>query len=236
MKIFGNNLELDGLKFLYTTRNLEILKQIQTSNPSAVILTPFTKYCDLFNFKKENPLYELMNQEQPDYREKLLNEPFVVSFIQKVNAKLGIELFDYDLDYDKLLKTVISLSDQYVEPEHIPHILAMFDQFIAKRTQVVIAGFEPAKTIYTNLDLLYVLTSLKGQVVQYNTLESLWIDNQKHNKIFVVEDQEKLISWLELETKTVISPKQLNDFLKGERNYDSFLLENSFQKICEIEI
>ncbi len=237
MKIFENNYEIDGVKFLYSTRILKILRLIQDNNKHMLILTPLTKYSYIFNFKKDNLLNEILNFNVNNYKENMVNEKFINDLITKINYFCGFELLDYNFDYDKIVKTILEISDKFIEEKHLDLILNKLDQFMTKQIEVVISGFEIKQNKnYKNIDILYLVTSIKNQQINFNNLESVWIDNSKHNQIFIVEDQDKLISWLELESKKVITNKELNNYLQGYTDFSSFLIENSLQKICEIDL
>lgn len=237
MKIFENNYEIDGYKFLFSTRPLKLLRTIDSNNPQIIILTPFTKYNNIFSFKKDNPLNEILSFNTDDYKENIINEKFINELVTKINNFCGFQLLDYNLEYDKLIKSIIEISNKFIEEKHLNLILSKLNQFVTKRTDIVIAGFKLDNyKIYENLDILYITSSIKNKQINFNNLECLMIDNIKHNSIFIVEDQEKFISWLEVESKSIITKKQLNNYLLGGNDFASFLIENSLQKIFEIDL
>ncbi len=237
MKIFESNFDLNSLNKLYSLRILKILKEITQKNKDAIILTPFTKFNELFNFKKDNLLSEIIATNIEDYQIKIIDQSFVISLISKINQFLQFELLDYKLEYDKIIKTIFEISNQFIDENTLPIVLNLLNRFAPKRLEVVITGFAAHHLPrYENLDLLYLISSLKNQNINFNNLQTLWIDNQVNNYIFVVEDQYKFLSWLELQAKTVISCKQLNDYFDGIINYQSFLIENCLQKISEITL
>lgn len=237
MKIFENNLEINALNKLYSKRILKILKEIAKQNKHVVLITPFTKYSDLFNFKKDNLLSEIINDKVKDYQLKIIDEQFIIELIRQINSFLNFELLDYNLEYEKIIKTVLEISNNFIEEAVLPLILQLLSKFATKRLEVVVAGFEYNEwKIYDNLDLLYLIDNLQNQNLNFGNLQALWIDNFINNSVFVVEDQYKLLSWLELQAKTIINCQQLNNYFSGVLNYDSFLIEKCLQKISKIDL
>lgn len=237
MKIFNNIYELDSFKILYTNRILKMLQEIQTNNKDVLVITPLTKYQDILNFKKDNLLNNIFNQNFEDFREKLLNQSFINHLITKMNQIIGFKLLDANFEYEKIMKLMFELSNDFIQEKHLALTLELLNRFSLRKLSIVLAGFQTFNTkIYQNLDILYLNNNLQHLNLQFSNLELLWIDNVRSNKIFIVEDVNKLLDWIELKSHSVITAKHFENYLKGQEDYTSFLIEKSLLKITNLDL
>lgn len=236
MKIFENKVDISPYRVLFTRRLFKIYKQIITENPKAIVLTPYSTIDELFNFNKDNTLLELTNDIFNDFKERIINQEYINNICETINERLNSNLLEPNQDFDKITKLLFNLEKQFMFEKGFTNWLSLIDKYLPKRIDIVLVGFERIEIPnLRNIDLLIVTDRIQKQI-NYSNLESLIIDNHKHNSIFVVEDHEKLINWIELTSKMAFSNKQISDYFNGIKNFDSYIIENSFDKICEIDL
>lgn len=230
MKIYDKEINNLSNKIIWTKNIFQVLKNIMVQNKKIFILTPCTKLSEIFMIKHDSSFVNFISQQEENVASKILNEKFLVQLINNLEQKLEMNFLSIKTEYFKLLKSVVEIEDRMVKDAEIQIILRFLNDYSNGRLEIVVVGFDNLDYLknYSNLDL-YFITNEIVKKVNVGMLEMLVI--HKKDEVFEVEDKDTLLSWLELQTKTVITYKDLNSYLGGVKNFNSFLIDKSLKKL-----
>ncbi|WP_036459638.1 hypothetical protein, partial [[Mycoplasma] imitans] len=209
MKIKTHNKEIDdfnGLLLIDVKNTSEYLKRLymyekqhetsvfEINNvdidiTDCLIITPFSKYSDLISYTSKNIFTKLVGNINFD-QDKILNEEYInKEVVNKLNETLGRNIVSLDTSYSKILKSIINISDDYIDHEFIYSYLELLHWSKEIKT-VILKDFD-------NIDLkrLSNLTQTTNLIIMKN---DIIYDLEKHFEFFetyclVDHDYENLI-------------------------------------------
>ena len=225
MKI--NNFE--DSKILYTNRIWKWIKTFKNEK-DVLVITPLTKISELLNFKTASLLRTLVDEQVSDLTSKAINFDYLEKIRLNINDQFNAEVLTIDLNHDKLLKTLLVPNEKIELDEALLNkYLMLLDKVTTRQLQIVVSGFNIASdNSYTMLNVHILANHLKELVTWNNVEQLVLLDIEEGLEII---DGEKLKSWLELQTKTVLTRQDLNNYFSGSMSFQSFLISKALRNL-----
>jgi len=196
---------------------------------NTIIITPLTKIEELLNLKTNNILKKYINNTDKD---EFLKYDALSSFVESVNEDFGAEILKYDVDEEKLLKLLLSENKLVMNRTLLNLILNFYEKYTLNNLTIVIAGFDDSlpfvEKVFKHLNVIYITNKLTGIGLTWNNIELLSFDTDDD---FKVENRNGLKEWLELKTRTLLTIDDINKYLLGKINMNSFLIERALKEL-----
>ena len=225
MKI--NNFE--DSKILYTNNIWKWMKTFKNEK-DVLIITPLTKISELLNFKTASLLRTMIDEQVSDLTSKAINFDYLEKIRLNINDRFNAEILTIDLNHDKLLKTLLIPNEELELDEALLNkYLMLLDQITTRQLHIVISGFKIASNSNYKMLNVHILENHLKQLVTWNNVEQLVLLDVEEGLEII--DGEKLKSWLELQTKTVLTRKDLNDYFNGSTSFQSFLISKALKNL-----
>jgi len=213
--IFSNNIFKSFSKFL--------------DEKNTIIITPLTKINELLNLKSNNILKKYIDNID---KNEFLKYEALSSFVKDINDDFGADILKFDVDEDKLLKLLLSENELIINRSLLNLLLNFYEKYSLNNLTIVIAGFDKSlyfvEKIFKHLNVVYITNKITNIGLTWSNIELLSFDTKDN---FKVESRDGLKEWLELKTKTLLTIDDINKYLSGEINMNSFLIERSLKEL-----
>lgn len=95
------------------------INNVNVDISDCLIITPFSKYSDLISYTAKNVFTKLLGNINFEH-DKILNEEYLYKeVVAKLNETLGRDIISLDTSYSKILKSIIKISEDYIDHEFI---------------------------------------------------------------------------------------------------------------------
>lgn len=223
-----NLINYEENKILYTNDIWKWLLDFKSSNDYLVI-TPLTKFEDLFNLKANSPLKHEFDEIFSKLEKSILNEKNIDEIKNSVNGLFKEDVIQIEINQDKLLKMLFIINQSLeINNSILNSYLKFLDKWATKQLKIIITGFDVINHNFNMITVHNVINNFSGNV-SWNNLEKvvlLDIDNG-----FEILDQEKFKSWLEFKTRTVLTNKDIDDYFSNSLSIQSYMIEKAIRKI-----
>ena len=235
MKIYNEEINLEGPRIILTQSPFKLINNICLNNKEVLVITPWSKISDIFNYKKNNYLYNMINEEFESLPSEILNINLILEKINQIEKDKGFELFDFDERSQKIIKDHFGVSEKIISNEDLLNIIKFMNRYSRVNSKIIIAGFDnlAIKIINLNcdkLDLIVLTTSLSNSQFTLTYIESL-ILSLSNDEIIQIFDIDVFRLWLESKSETVIENQDIEDYLNNVINNKTLLLEKVFKNL-----
>lgn len=151
------------------------INDVNVDISDCLIITPFSKYSDLISYTAKNVFTKLLGNINFEH-DKILNEEYLnKEVVAKLNETLGRDIISLDTSYSKILKSIIKVSEDYIDHEFIYSYLELLHWSKEVKT-VILKDFD-------NIDLkrLSNLTQTTNLIIMKN---DIIYDLEKHFEFF----------------------------------------------------
>ncbi|WP_041362724.1 hypothetical protein [[Mycoplasma] mobile] len=218
-------------KIIYTNNYFEFLLNLENIN-DFLIINPFSKVSEILNFKSKSFFNNFFMDEYSINFLNLISHEKINEMSNDINQKLGFEFVSTNLDLEKNTKSFLEIDkDLLINEINILNILKIIDKYSNETISILIYGIKLknfSEFIFNKLNIIYLIDKLAYNL-SFENIEQLVFANKK--EIVEIFDKEKLINYLESGTKTLITVEKINNYLKGEESFDSFLINKFLEKI-----
>ncbi|MFV8475676.1 hypothetical protein [Mycoplasma sp. VS403A] len=133
--------------FIYEKQNEEASIEIDSKNiwlSDCIIISPLTKYSDLFAFNSKNIITKLLSSTNIDFT-KILNTDYIFNnILQVINQSFNNEVISLDRSSNKIIKSLIDISDNFITKDDVLNYLNLL-QFENDPKTIIIKDFDGLK-------------------------------------------------------------------------------------------
>jgi uncharacterized protein (DUF2267 family) len=181
VKYKSEELEIQNLKIIQTTKILEVAKELENSNKCRII-TPFTKIKDIFKMGLMSPLFKQINENE--IIQRLINENELEENIASINQTAGFELLQSNLELEKIAKILFQIKDDYVNNKSIFFLISLLDKYAIKNELIIILGMEK---IVNQLITKKINNTLVNIILITSNIQKLELSFEKLELIVIIE-------------------------------------------------
>lgn len=222
--------KIEENKIIYTNNILKTIKSMSKIKDT-IVLTPLTNIEDLLNLRSSNILKKIIETLMQENKE-FINNDYLLELTNDINIKLGLDLIDYEIPNDKLIKFFFKEQKIQINFSIIPKLIKIFEKYSLKNINIIISGFDNNTDIiqsqYSHVNLILITNTLVNIGLNWINIELVEFDTKEE---FKIENKELLLNWLELDIKSVLRISDVCDYLNGNISMNSFLIERSLKKL-----
>ncbi|OYD26792.1 hypothetical protein EI74_0568 [Mycoplasma testudineum] len=229
LKYKQEEIELITTKIIVASNILKVLTNLK---PVELVIKPGTKIEDIFSLSSSNYLIKYLNKEFEEELVSTVDENKLVNILDKMESK-NVDYLQYNLPISKYWKLFFEIVNKEVTLDNIEHILNVIDDSLTSEICIAFLGvdnyFSKLKlNYYKNIRIVFISNSVANFSLGIDEISYLTYISKSENVIDVI-DASKFISYIELQTKSALNTKSLNDYLKGIANFDTFLISRHLE-------
>ena len=200
-----------------------------------ICLTPSTKIKSFFDWNVGGLLLKYLAEHNPHAFDQLVNMDKAKEIENLFNSKAEYEFINYEHNATKLSKNFFIIDqNQKINVALLQMYLFLLEQYTTSNMFIFLFGFDNAynhflQTLYKNITIVKVVAQIQNIGLSWNNLEMLtWLENDEVQETW---DKGKLKAFLELKTKTVLTYKDIDDFLNDEDTFNCYLIAKVFRQL-----
>ena len=216
-------------KVLYTNNILKWLSYFNKQE-NTLLISPITNSENILNMKNASVLKKVF-EENVNNIENFINTQKLREIATKINEIFNQEIVKIELPFDKLIKNIFEINGIEWNENLIIKTLDILERYSSKVVNVVIAGFQINLNKQFSMLNIFQITNNMQNTINWSNLEQLVIlDLEEPLEII---DKDKFKAWLELQTKTVLTIKDLENYFNGKVCFNSFLIEKALKSLSD---
>ncbi|MFV8470239.1 hypothetical protein [Mycoplasma sp. VS509_3] len=221
--------------FIYEKQKEDASIEINNKNiwlSDCVIISPLTKYSDLFAFNSKNIITKLLSTINIDYT-KVLNTDYIFENILKViNQNFNNDIVSLDSSSIKVIKSLINISDDYVSEDDILNYLNLLEYENEPKT-IILKDFDRLKIseLSSHIAVNNIIV-LKNNIIyelknNFELFEAYALVDEQNNRIIKIESIDGFEYFLEELFQKEISNNMIANMSNKEIDKIKFSLKNN---------
>ncbi|MFV8474860.1 hypothetical protein [Mycoplasma sp. Z631] len=221
--------------FIYEKQNEEASIEINGKNiwlSDCIIISPLTKYSDLFAFNSKNIITKLLSSINIDYT-KILNTNYIFeNILHVINQNFDNDIISLDNSVNKIIKSLIDISDNFITKEDVLNYLNLL-QFENETKTIIIKDFDNLKlNELSNYIAVNNLIVLKNDIIyemknNFDLFEAYALADEQNNRIIKIDSIDGFEYFLEELFQKEISRDSLANMSDNEVNKIKMSLKNN---------
>ena len=211
-------------KIKLTTKILETYLQLK-EDKDTIVISPETKINDIFKLTTSGVIIDKIYDNKVN--ERIIDEKLLIDSIENINNQFNFDLLQSNYDSFKILKQLFAISDQKINHINIKQVLSLLDVYVTRVTKVAVFGFSDSfkayETEYNMITIDFYINNAQG-IITWDNISRLVLVDFNHQEVF---DPDRFCQWLSLETRNVITKKDVNDFFNGIININTMQINQA---------
>ncbi|MFV8480658.1 hypothetical protein ACNQ2O_03465 [Mycoplasma sp. AA7A] len=221
--------------FIYEKQKEDASIEINNKNiwlSDCVIISPLTKYSDLFAFNSKNIITKLLSTINIDYT-KVLNADYIFeNILQVINQNFNNDIVSLDSSSIKVIKTLINISDDYISEDDILNYLNLLEYESEPKT-IILKDFDRLKIseLSSHIAVNNIIV-LKNNIIyelknNFELFEAYALVDEQNNRIIKIESLDGFEYFLEELFQKEISNNMIANMSNKEIDKIKFSLKNN---------
>ncbi|MFV8483013.1 hypothetical protein ACNQ1T_01795 [Mycoplasma sp. 1932B] len=221
--------------FIYEKQKEDASIEINNKNiwlSDCVIISPLTKYSDLFAFNSKNIITKLLSKINADYT-KVLNIDYISNnILQKINQNFNNDIVSLDDSSIKIIKSIINISDNFINEDDVLNYLNLL-QYENDPKTIILKDFNDLELFklssYISINNIIVL---KNNIIyelknNFELFEAYALVDEQNSRIIKIESIDGFEYFLEELFQKEISNDILVNISDKEMDKIKFSLKNN---------
>ncbi|MFV8472429.1 hypothetical protein ACNQ2A_03355 [Mycoplasma sp. 1458C] len=221
--------------FIYEKQKEDASIEINNKNiwlSDCVIISPLTKYSDLFAFNSKNIITKLLSTINIDYT-KVLNTDYIFeNILQVINQNFNNDIVSLDSSSIKVIKSLINISDDYISEDDILNYLNLLEYENEPKT-IILKDFDRLKIseLSSRIAVNNIIV-LKNNIIyelknNFELFEAYALVDEQNNRIIKIENLDGFEYFLEELFQKEISNNMIANMSNKEIDKIKFSLKNN---------